>query len=540
MAGAPKTLETALLDELVVPFVGAGVSRAVRGTSGQELFPGWADLLEKAATKLRGDGKDHDANVVSGLVRKPHPDVMGAARYAREALHSGWYGLLRDELGHSPSSIDPASLALARAIWKISDRLVVTTNYDDVLLWGNPNPTEVINLTIDPVAELSAMLRGGLKRPTVWHLHGYIHDSANMILTPDGYSALYPDRDGVEVRYQAALHSIRHLLAARTMLFIGFSMDDERFGDQVEWVGRTFADSSGPHYLLVKESELRATQRRLKHLHNVECLSFADHGQPLVDKVEEIAAVRTAKRTMASPSPAAPKVVLRSAGEPRPVKPVPPEPPRSLGLASVRRSYRELHDHQRHLFDALARLSDSLLGLGLEFERWDPIYFSRTAKSSTEFFRRPYWAWDFLPAFALRLSWQSKSSVKGQAVRVVVEIENDSSFPGDLSSEPRAADFSAEPDAARSTLWLGLFKSSDPSVSWSQAWSSFLKEADPYDGKVHLFEDSSGKCSYQAVELVLDQWLGDRELNASVATRLQEWTERGIGMGFGGRGEWSD
>ncbi|MDC0683095.1 hypothetical protein [Sorangium atrum] len=106
MIAIPKTLEDALRDRFVVPFVGAGVSMAALDRNGKRMFPSWGDLLLGAAARLREDGKRPETNVVEGLLEKRAPDYFEAARHAREGMGPGWYRYLRQVLDPPGNRID--------------------------------------------------------------------------------------------------------------------------------------------------------------------------------------------------------------------------------------------------------------------------------------------------------------------------------------------------------------------------------------------------------------------------------------------------
>ncbi|MDI1479493.1 SIR2 family protein [Polyangium sp. y55x31] len=456
MVGIPKTLEDALRDEFVVPFVGAGVSMNVKDRAGNPLYPSWGKLLAEAAGRLRADGKSHEASIVEGLLSKRNPDYYESARYAREGMGPGWYGYLREALDPQKDRIDPASLALARAIWKLPSRLIVTTNYDQVLrfaLDGAADDLQPIN--VDATAQLAAMLRQKIERPTVWHLHGHIHEPQKMILTPDGYKELYPSEEG-KSQYGAALQALRHLLAARTFLFIGFSLDDDWFGGQIEWVQQAFDDSIGPHYMLVRQRDLRETQRRLRNLRCLEFVTFEEFEGPLVKRVEELAAVKTAGKVASNVPVEVPQVTVRET-----LVAPPPAKAKAVDMAAVREGYRTAYQYQRALFDRLAELSDALEGIGFNFDRWDPALFNRHAKSTTQFFRRSYWAWDFLPAYCMQLIWRTPAGSNGEVKRVTVAVVADTGYKETSRAEPDPAEF-APIAASESELHLVMTRSSDP------------------------------------------------------------------------------
>ncbi|MGK4004959.1 SIR2 family protein [Sorangium sp. So ce1036] len=569
MIAIPKTLENALRDRYVVPFVGAGVSMAAQDRNGERVFPSWAELLSGAATRLREDGKRPEANVVEGLLEKRTPDYFEAARYAREGMGPGWYRYLREALDPPSHRIDPRSLSLARAVWQLPSKLVITTNYDQILRHALDDPNDLVQLSVDATAELSAMLRDEIDRPTVWHLHGFIQQPQRLILTPDGYRELYPSQED-EVRYRAALQALRHLLAARTFLFIGFSLDDAVFGNQIAWVQEAFGGAVGPHYMLVRAHELRDSQRRLKDLSCIEFLPFEGFGAPLVALVqalgaaghERYAAAPPAADVPRAPVPRAPSARASAPAEPTspvneaaPAQPVaarahpapapappaaapPPAPPAAaiapvaadppasdgaMDVALVRQSYRLVYQYQRRVFDRLAELSDGLAAVGLTFQRWDPTLFSRHAKSSSEFFRRKYWAWDFLPAYRLQLVWQSSAKISRS---LVLEVVSDSGFTHIRGEEPDPTRF-GDVRAARSELQISLLRSPVPNLSWTQLWSSLSVEDDTiYDGGDHELDAGGKPCTYRYLNVALEDALDRDAFRERVIAPVRAWLDR--------------
>ena len=124
-------------------------------------------------------------------------------------------------------------------------------------------------------------------QPAVWHLHGFIDRPEEIILTPDGYRKLYPSDGQVQVDYEAALVTLRHLLTARTFLFIGFGME-EAIQRQIRWVRETFAGAGGQHFVLVRAKDQEAMEKELHGL-SVQPVPFADFGRPLLDLLGEMA-----------------------------------------------------------------------------------------------------------------------------------------------------------------------------------------------------------------------------------------------------------
>ncbi len=285
MPDLPSNLVEALKARTVIPFAGAGVSRAVTDEAGQPLFPTWDGLLVAAAERLRTDGKPMHANLVQATLGIK--DHLGAAKAARDAMGVGWFDFLKAQFDPLAERVPQASLDLPRTVWRLGSPLVVTTNYDKVLRWASPQERDVRHWTVSDRVNLAEIHRGRLVRPAVWHLHGSIDRPEEIILTPDGYQKLYPIDGQVEADYRTASGTLRHLLMAQTFLFIGFGME-EAMEQQIRWVREAFAGGGVEHFVLIRDQDQEAMAKTLHGL-SVQTVPFADFGQPLLDLLGELA-----------------------------------------------------------------------------------------------------------------------------------------------------------------------------------------------------------------------------------------------------------
>lgn len=301
----PETLRQRLSSGKVIPFVGAGVSMSVlERDGGKPLFPSWRELLERAALRLEDENDAEHAALVRNFLSPKTLDYLEAARYARRGMGPViWFEFLSEQFDKSPESASPQSLEVARAVWGLGSRLVITTNFDSVLHWASPQQGGPASWDIEAPAALAALLQGNLPRPTVWHLHGQIHNASKLILTPDGYSLLYHEASEgeAEKKYEAALQTLRALLVSHTLLFVGFSLDDVFFRRQLERVNQIYEGGAGPHYILMREADVSRSQ----HVENsVKVVTFPAFGAPLVNLLKEMGAVAAGKESAGeSPEP---------------------------------------------------------------------------------------------------------------------------------------------------------------------------------------------------------------------------------------------
>ena len=285
----PKALQDRLRDGRVIPFVGAGVSMNVLDRFSHEpVFPSWRQLLSHAADRLEEETKTAEAEVVRSLLKVQRPDFLYAAGQAREALGAIWFEFLKDKLDIPFERIYDESLELARLIWRLGSNLIITTNYDEVLRWACPRQQDLQSWDITAPVEQASLLQQGLRRPVVWHLHGRISKASQIILTAKDYQLLYPtENHGVrQADYEAALQTFRHQVAAKSLLFVGFSLDDQYLGVQLDNVNRIYSGAVGPHFALVSEREVE----RVRNMDlGIEFVTFSDFGKPLLNLLSELA-----------------------------------------------------------------------------------------------------------------------------------------------------------------------------------------------------------------------------------------------------------
>jgi len=278
----PPRLIEQLARGRVVPFVGSGVSLAVK-VDGKALFPSWGGLLADMAAELVAAGNEDDAAIVRSHCNKRR--WLKAAEAALDGLNQrGFFDVLKRRFD-IPQPPD-ADWSLPDAVWRLRPPIVLTTNYDDVLAWRNPRSRRLLN---DQPEELAVLYReADPQRPFVWHLHGHISRAKSLILAPAQYEDFYGDAEQTLQQYRAATDQLRSLLANWTLLFVGFGLQDEYVMQLVGDVLKAFGGATGNHFALLKEGEGDA-ERRWKE-HNVQVIPYADHGPPLVSKLDELTA----------------------------------------------------------------------------------------------------------------------------------------------------------------------------------------------------------------------------------------------------------
>ena len=251
----PRELIEAVRRSQVVPFVGAGVSMGVK----RGLFPSWIQLLEGLAERMREEGLPESA-ITEVRQRITQGDFLTAAETAFQELGAYRFNrFLRERLRlRLPRDAD---LSVIQALWELRPPVVLTPNYDDVLLWGREDAEAVSN---DQDDELNLMdAEASADSPRVWYLHGTIHRLSTLVLAGADYKRLYGDsaQPVSYSQYTNALVRLREWIRAKPFLYMGFSFSDPYVLKQLEHViGITKAVSG----IVLEDMEVEEAMQLLK------------------------------------------------------------------------------------------------------------------------------------------------------------------------------------------------------------------------------------------------------------------------------------
>lgn len=279
-----KELQKLLSANKVIPFVGAGVSMSVTDKNGQKIFPNWPELLAGFAEKLKSLGKEKGSNSIRALLEMPKPDYLYIADLIKKSFPtiSHYEDHLASIFDLSFNEVESSTLDLARSIWDLKQNLIITTNYDKVMQWASPKPQDTKYWDIQAISEQASSLRSDILVPTIWHLHGHINNKSNIILTTNSYKKLYDEQ---ESQFKTAFATLKHYLASKSFLFIGYSLDDEFFVNELEKICEVFQVHSSEHYILLKKDAPFPAKFDKKIIP----IYYENRGQPLIDKIKSLA-----------------------------------------------------------------------------------------------------------------------------------------------------------------------------------------------------------------------------------------------------------
>lgn len=304
----PRELVEAVRRNQVVPFVGAGVSMGVK----QGMFPSWKQLLEGLAERMTDEGIPESA-VTEVRQRIAQGDFLTAAERAFTELGAYRFNrFLRERL--RVRQPEDADLNVIRALWELRPPVVLTPNYDDVLLWGREDAEAVSN---DQDDELNLMdAEASSDTPRVWYLHGTIHRLGTLVLAGADYKRLYGDAEQPSSysQYTNALVRLRSWIQAKPFLYMGFSFSDPYVLKQLEHVIGITKGRQIPSFALMKKGQI--DRGALWPKYNIQLVEYEDHGAPLAEFLRGLAQAAFGSRR---PGVVAASISNPPAGEPPPV-----------------------------------------------------------------------------------------------------------------------------------------------------------------------------------------------------------------------------
>ncbi|MGZ8223431.1 MAG: hypothetical protein ACXWT0_17450 [Methylobacter sp.] len=104
MHNIPKGLQDAINSKRLIPIVGAGVSKSIKNKQGEQIFPSWTELLERAAVELKKQAEDNKAQLVESFLKEP--DFQQAAKYAYEGLKGpNWFSFFKSQFSPEYDSL---------------------------------------------------------------------------------------------------------------------------------------------------------------------------------------------------------------------------------------------------------------------------------------------------------------------------------------------------------------------------------------------------------------------------------------------------
>ncbi|MCT7548319.1 tetratricopeptide repeat protein [Aliarcobacter butzleri] len=274
-----EELKKLISENKVIPFVGAGVSKDIKYKSGEKAFVNWKELLIKLNEIVL---EEPTKNYIKHCIDTKKIDYLQIAdMIEKELTRTEFNKILKDIFDINFNEINASTLELAKTIWELNCKLIITTNYDKVL-YHTCSDTNKKFWDIEAIHEQALLLTDGINQSTIWHLHGHIDNVNNIILTSKKYNELYTT-DSTNSKYKSALETLRTMINTKFLLFIGFSLDDEFVLNQLNRTIEIFGGNSHQHYVLCKKGSNPNTLNK-----NIRVIEYENHGQDLIDKIKSL------------------------------------------------------------------------------------------------------------------------------------------------------------------------------------------------------------------------------------------------------------
>lgn len=226
----PEKLKSAIETDSLIVFVGAGFS-SVLG------FPSWNGLVEEILNTLGTN--DPRYNDFLPFLKKGTMKAINVLD-----MTEGQKGEVLDVLEQVFRLDDVKKQKITEyeqfsSIWKLSSK-IITTNYDHALeTAGNIEPTDVVTHAVaNGIKNLSNKSR------YLFKIHGDYADSKNCILFTSDYNRLYAEES-------SPVFELKTSIAHKTILFVGFSMEDPFISQLFSYVKKLYGGLKGNQHFII-------------------------------------------------------------------------------------------------------------------------------------------------------------------------------------------------------------------------------------------------------------------------------------------------
>lgn len=255
----PPGLKDAAQRGVLIPFVGAGAS-VLAGC------PTWAQLADGALRACIEANKFTYAQLAQ--IEHLSPRVMLSIARGLEAEHQlkiDYGKLINPRTGYKNNDVGNR---VYRSLGKLGQTFV-TTNYDAWLDIEIPEAQSPVNPPDAPqtttanspakrrvIFDVNEFTPANLNQPhTVFHLHGSLADPSGMVITTRDYLSRYAnDRaENEPQRENRMLSFLSHLFSTKTVLFVGYGLEDLEILEYVIQKARMPSpngDSEARHFML--------------------------------------------------------------------------------------------------------------------------------------------------------------------------------------------------------------------------------------------------------------------------------------------------
>lgn len=228
-----KEIKTAIENDNLILFVGAGMSMSLG-------FPNWHSLIEKILVQLEEEHTESSLMNFQNYI-KVLKNGSKSVFEILESIESNGYKKETKEILHkiiSEVNFEGAELKNQRKLWEISNK-IITTNYDKALDEVKPKGIEVF--ANDNTFQQVQSIKG---KPFLYKIHGDITNPDTCILFKSDYEDLYK-------RDKSNKQTLQSFLQNKTLLFVGFSLEDPFITDQISYLYDLYNGYGNKHAIVL-------------------------------------------------------------------------------------------------------------------------------------------------------------------------------------------------------------------------------------------------------------------------------------------------
>lgn len=258
----PERLIQAARDRVLVPLVGAGVSRQ----AGYD-FPSWKGLLETVKVQALNEGRIPQGDVAE-FERLIAEEPLMAAEALRYILPTDeWFSLIQKQF--QPEDSQPAEAH--KELISLNPPLILTTNYDTLLEDAYAEKYRRIPqvMSYKDAAAVQKHIQSGRfrsERPIIFKMHGTV--GSEIVLSASDYRRLVSNEPG----YRIVLSAI---FVQQVVLMLGFSFSDPELRLLLEEIRDSLKRQSPPDYIFLGTDEAGPVQeRRLREDYGLQIIPY--------------------------------------------------------------------------------------------------------------------------------------------------------------------------------------------------------------------------------------------------------------------------
>lgn len=240
----PKNLLNDLINNKVIPFIGAGFSKNADIPVGLSM-PDWMEIGKLAAAEIAD--YDYDSNAIDAL--SYYEDLYSRTKLVEFLMEKLNFGKIHPGATH-------------KALCELFTGIICTTNFDTLL----EDQMTFLHRPVSIIATQDRLTIDNMNESKIIKLNGDFNHPERMVITENDYD-IYIEKNPIFATY------IANLFITKTMLLIGYSLDDNDFRGIWKIINNRLGNMAQPAYCIVvnaKQEKIARYRRRNIKIINIE------------------------------------------------------------------------------------------------------------------------------------------------------------------------------------------------------------------------------------------------------------------------------